>query len=135
MSSKPCLDCSGCPTPCKIYDSSGTTWPRQAFPATAFLNRYTSSSLREARAAWELFERVEAHDAAIRVCYSGIPGWSPSPTAPLWYRFANSSERTAYLYGRQLHIALCPGFVWTSQRNLEIPAAAKLTDVYPACCS
>ncbi len=131
--SKPC-DCSSCDTACLLYDGSGTTWPRQGFPATAFLQRYSASSLRESRAAWETFERIESLDAQVRVCLSGTPAWNSPTAGKIWYKFRDNAEYIAYTTGRQLHIELCPGYSWKPQRNLGLSPTA-VTDVYPSCCA
>lgn len=105
----------------------------QTFPASQFRIRFSGAELREARAAWELFERAESQDAATRVRLSGT-GWSPPPQGPsIWYVFANQQEYLQYQRGRYLHIQLCPTYNWTAQRYLGI-SAMPVTDVLPAMC-
>lgn len=122
---------------CNLYAGPPTTvWPVQSFPASQFRIRFSGADLRDARLAWELFERVETQDAATRVRLSGT-GWTPS-TAPvqdpnIWYTFRDQREYVQYQRGRYLHIQLCPTYNWTSQRYLGI-TAAPVTNVLPALC-
>jgi hypothetical protein len=105
---------------CSRYDTSGSTWPLQAFPATDFLRRYSSSDLRDARIAWNLFEQVEAQDAATRVRLAAAPWEPPSGEIQnpcIWYQFASNEERLTYMRGRALHAELCPDYKWISQRH------------------
>jgi hypothetical protein len=118
--------------PCDLYDSSGTVWPQQCFPATAFLRRYTMSDLREARSAWGLFEKTEAADAATRVAHSGT-GTLPSQSdcrKSIWCTFDREQDRILYQRGRNLHAELCPNYSWVPQRTLGI-STTPITDVYP----
>jgi hypothetical protein len=119
-------------TPCDVYDGSGLSWPRQCFPAVSFLRRYTMSDLREARSAWDLFEKVEAADAATRVEYSGT-GILPQPAAcskSIWCTFEREQDRIKYHRGQHLHAELCPEYSWVPQRTLGI-SPTPLTSVYP----
>jgi hypothetical protein len=119
-------------SPCYIYDSSGLTWPSQCFPAAAFLRRYTISDIRSAKAAWNLFEKVETTDAKIRVAYSGT-GISPQPSScnkSIWCTFDREQDRILYHRGRNLHAELCPNYSWVPQRTLGI-SSVPLTSVYP----
>lgn len=118
--------------PCNLYDGSGLMWPRQCFPAVSFLRRYTMSDLREAKFAWELFEKVETVDAATRVKYSGS-GFLPQPSGcnkSIWCTFDKEQERIRYHRGQYLHAELCPEYSWVPQRTLGI-SHVPLTDVYP----
>lgn len=136
--SLPCpslTDCETCGAVCDVYAVPTTTWPVQPFPASQFLRKYSSSSLRDSKTAWETFERVEAHDAAVRVALSGT-GWAPSSqpiTRSIWYCFRGNGEYMAYQRGRQLHMELCPSYNWKSQRSMGI-APYVLFTVLPGCC-
>jgi hypothetical protein len=131
--------CASCLEPCgaacdHYIGPATTTWPCQSFPATEYAQRYSSSGLRDAKAAWATFERVESCDAATRVRLSGT-GWNPATNRckHLWYRFSGAAEYTAYKRGRELHVELCPGISWRPQRTLGI-SATPVTDVRPGCC-
>jgi hypothetical protein len=130
-----CPSCNTCTDPCgracALYTGpQTTTWPCQSFPADQYARRYSSSALREARAAWATFERVEAHDAAVRVALSGTGRTCKS----LWYRFRSNEEYIAYQRGQQLHCELCNGFSWRPQRSYGI-SATPVADVSPPCFS
>jgi hypothetical protein len=120
------------PAICDYYDSSGSTWPALAFPAAVFLRRYSAADLTSARRAWNTFERVEAHDAAVRVRL-GPTGWTPSSspvqTPCTWYLFASNEERLQYIRGKALHDELCPNYAWIPQRNIGITPPP--VNVYP----
>ena len=118
---------------CDVYDTSGSVWPMQPFPSTEFLYRYSSSDLRAARTAWNLFEQVEAQDAATRVRLAPTAPWDPPSaniqTPSTWYQFRSNEERLIYLRGKALHSELCQGFRWTPQRNRGITSPP--VNVYP----
>ena len=122
---------------CNLYAGpASTVWPAQTFPASQYRHRFSGADLREARAAWNLFEQVESQDAATRVSLSGT-GWQ-APTSiiqdpSLWYVFADQPEYLRYKRGRYLHIQLCPTYSWTPQRYLGI-LPIPVTDVLPALC-
>lgn len=122
---------------CSLYAGPPTTvWPIQTFPAAQYRHRFSGADLREARAAWTLFEQVESQDAATRVRLSGT-GWQP-PSNPVqdpsvWYVFQDQPEYLRYQRGRYLHIQLCPAYNWTPQRYLGI-SAVPITNVLPAPC-
>jgi hypothetical protein len=129
--------CTLCPpaAACALYDGSGSVWPTQRFPADQFLLKFSASDLRDARAAWNLFERVESQDAATRVRLS-TTGW-PTPTnstegSSIWYQFTSNDERLQYIRGKALHAQLCPLYNWKSQRDLGITPPP--VNVYPALC-
>lgn len=129
----PWVSTTTCPsTFCNLYDATGSVWPTTQFPSDEFLTRYGSAELVSARKAWNLFERVEAQDAATRVRLS-TTGWNPSSAEVqipcTWYRFKSNEERITYERGRALHAELCPDFCWTSQRNR--PLTAPPVNVYP----
>ena len=122
---------------CNLYAGpASTVWPAQAFPASQYRHRFSGADLREARAAWALFEQVESQDAATRVRLSGT-GWTP-PRDPvqdpsIWYVFKDQPEYLRYKRGRYLHIQLCPTYNWTPQRYLGI-LPTPVTDVLPMVC-
>ncbi len=111
-------------------------WPVQAFPAAQYKHRFSGNDLREARAAWNFFEKVESQDADTRVRLSGT-GWRPSSAdiqdPSIWYVFADQPEYLRYQRGRYLHIQLCPEYNWTAQRYLGI-SPMPVFDVMPAMC-
>jgi hypothetical protein len=119
---------------CNLYAGPPSiVWPVQAFPASQYKHRFSHTDLREAKKAWELFERVESQDADTRVRLSGT-GWSPPQQGPsIWYTFRDHQEYIQYQRGRYLHIQLCPTYNWTAQRYLGI-SAMPVTDVMPVEC-
>ena len=122
---------------CNLYSGPpSTVWPVQTFPASQYKHRFSGADLREARAAWNLFEQVESQDAATRFRLSGT-GWQPSSAAvqglSIWYTFRDHIEYLGYQRGRYLHIQLCPTYNWTSQRWLGI-SVTPVTDVMPMLC-
>jgi hypothetical protein len=124
------------PAACSIYDSSGSVWPAQPFPSTQFLTQFSHSELRDARAAWNLFEQIESQDAATRVRLAAAPhpySGSNIQTPHIWYVFKSNEERLRYLRGKALHSSLCPEYRWVSQRDLGITAPP--VNVYPILCS
>jgi hypothetical protein len=123
---------------CDLYvTGSGQTWPVRVFPSTSF-PRGSAARSRDAVKAWNFFEQVEAYDAAVRVKYSALGGFTPS-SAPIvtqapWYIFKGEADRMLYKRGRSLHIQLCPDQNWTPQRSLGIPTTEVL-DVFPGECN
>jgi hypothetical protein len=121
---------------CSVYEGSGSLWPVRQFPSSSF-PRGSPARLRDAGRAWAFFEQVEAYDAAIRVKYSSLGGFTPSSkrvvTQAPWFIFKSEGERVVYKRGQSLHRELCPETNWTSQRNLGIPVTL-VTDVYPTAC-
>jgi hypothetical protein len=122
---------------CDLYSTgSGQTWPIRMFPSTSF-PRGSAARSRDAVKAWNFFEQVEAYDAAMRVKYSSIGGFTPS-SAPIvtqapWYIFKGEAERLLYKRGRSLHIQLCPDQNWTPQRSLGVPTT-EVMNVFPGDC-
>jgi hypothetical protein len=120
------------PTICDFYDSSGSVWPTLSFPAAVFLRRYSTADLVSARQAWNIFERVESYDAAVRVRLAPT-GWTPSSnpvqTPCTWYRFTSNEERIKYTRGKALHDELCPNYSWIPQRNIGVTPPP--VNVYP----
>jgi hypothetical protein len=114
-------------TLCDIYTmgSPTTTWPVRKFLRSWFRG-WADQRLTETEKAWNFFERVESHDAAVRVKLSqGLTG--------RWYHFQSESERLMYKTGQRLHMIACPSLVWKSQRDL--PFNTPITDVRPQLCA
>jgi hypothetical protein len=120
---------------CSGYVGSGTTWPQQPFPGNLFPGWDTKRRVA-AQKAWQLFETVEAADAATRVRLSAQGGWTPpapsvfAQVPSIWYPILTEGDRTLYTQGRLLHEQACPGTNWRAQRSLGIPTTP-ITNVYP----
>jgi hypothetical protein len=76
-----------------------------------------------ARTAWNLYERVQATDAATRVSLSGT-GWNPpswrNQSLTIWYVFPGLDEKNHFNLGQRLHQQAYPQLNWVAQRNLGI---------------
>jgi hypothetical protein len=118
-------------SPCDLYATPTTTWPKQQFPADhPAVSRIGQRERIAIKDAWNFFERVETIDAATRVRLGNNGGQIPPH---LWYPFRGDGERMLYEKGRRYHILICPTLDWTPQRNLPIPITP-LTTVTPADC-
>lgn len=119
-------------TPCELYATPTTVWPKQQFPsAHPAVSRLSQGQRLAAKRAWNYFEEVETKDAATRVRV-GLAGGA-FPATNLWCQFNGDGMRSLYEKGRQYHILICPEYDWTPQRNRGIPTAP-LGSVLPEDC-
>lgn len=118
-------------SPCDIYTTPATVWPKHQFPSShPAVNRLGHRERMAAKTAWNYFENVEAHNAAVRVKLGTTGGTIPTR---LWYQFSGEDQRILYEKGRRYHIMICPTLNWIPQRDYLIPTAT-LTNVLPEDC-
>lgn len=114
-----------------------TVWARQPFPYQLY-RRLPAPRIRELSAAWDYFETVEAHDAAVRLQLTQATAYPAAQELVLdpkiWYPIRTSENLTRYRMGQALHKEQCPDTNWTSQRDLGLGATAVVDDVRPALC-
>ena len=81
--------------------------------------------IQEARAAWGLFESIDALDADVRILRAGeIIGPGTGVNDPsIWTDLLTESVYDDYNYGQYLHTLVSPEIDWTSQRHLGFPPA------------
>ena len=119
---------------CHLYTAPTDVWPKQQFPSGhPAVNRLGHRERLAAKTAWNYFENVEAHDAAVRVKLGATGGVIPPAPARLWYQFSGEEQRILYEKGRRYHILICPTLNWIPQREYPIPTTI-VDNVLPEDC-